>query len=230
MKACSAAVLAGLLLSIVAGCASEPPPLDLRPVPVSPAQAAPRVAGALPERIDGTAVPPPTLRETTPPGVFEVLSVQTFQVTDGLYEFETFAVTEEEVIQIGTGFGGPGIIAFRPVDADDDGNPDLAYAFGSGQSIKRFGVALLDRPGYRPPRVGEFADPATRPAPPAMRVREIDFFYRDPIELRGGDGAIEVWDPARNTRLGRLVGRGGRMTMEVEPDLPRFVRQRIQRR
>ncbi len=91
------------------------------------------------------------LEETTPDGLFDEMGVQTFRVRDEpdeLYAFETFAVTDEEVVPVGSGAGGPGITAFTIADADGDGRADLLYVSGSGRSIKSYDAGSIDRPGF----------------------------------------------------------------------------------
>ena len=223
-----------LLAAILAGCAATPE----EPEPIVVERLAPAAAAAAIRPLaDGDLA---AVRETTPPGLFERLAVQTFQVSDGPGEFETYAlapppggVGEAQVVRLGTAFGGPGITGYFPADVDRNGEPDLAYAYGSGQyaSAKRYNVGLLDRPGYRPPDPAAL-DPTTLPAPARLRSRDLDFAYRDPISLRAGEGVdggrVEVWDQARGVRLGTLsAAPGGRPTFDLAPDLPPHVRKRL---
>ena len=219
------------LALVLAGCASTPE----EPEPIVVERLGPAAAAnAIRPLADGDLN---AVRETTPPGLFERLAVQTFQVSDGPGEFETYAlapppggVGEAQAVRLGTAFGGPGVTGYFPADVDRNGEPDLAFAYGSGQyaSAKRYNVGLLDRPGYRPPNPAAL-DPTTLPAPAQVRSRDVDFAYRDPIALRGDRGGrVEVWDEARGVRLGTLrAAPGGRPAFDLAPDLPPHVRKRL---
>jgi hypothetical protein len=217
-----------LAAAVVGGCASnEPKPLP-PPEPVSVDDARRKVAAAA--RQDGPAgdaFASYPIQETTPPRLFDELGVQTFRVTGGPAEYETFAVTDEQVLRLGSGFGGPGITAFSFEDADGDGAGDLLWAVGSGTGIKQYGVGLVDRPGFRPYDANDppfEADPTPRP----LRERKVALRYRDAVELRRNDaGQMEVWDSGRKVRLGRLRVIGDMATFEAESDLPPEVRRRF---
>ena len=223
-------LFAALLVGCVAlvGCAAgDPEPAPLGPFRVDDAEAADRIGRVLAaDRLGGEQAVVPRLRETTPPGLFDAIAVQTFQVVSGPDRYETFAVTRDEIARLGTGLGGPGVMEFRPSDADADGEPDVAFLYGSGSRQKRYNLGLLDRPGYRPPDPASL-DPATLPAPARLRVRDVDFSYRDPVVLRDDAGRLAVVDPARGVTLGVLRSRGGDLAFETADDLPRYVRQRL---
>ena len=208
------------------GCTGGPSAADLAPQRQSLSAAQPRIAADL-ERKRPTAVSFVTVPvvETTPDGLWEAMAVQTFNVTGDMHQYESFAVTEGDVEQLGSGFGGPGIIEYQLVDADRDGTRELAFVVGSGTGVKRYTVGLLDRPQYEP--VDPANPPATKPAPAPMRQRAVRVSYRDPLTLKETAAGVEVWDPARQTRIGRITGGGGAVRFEPEANLPRIVRQRV---
>lgn len=151
--------------------------------------------------------------ESTPPGVWEALYLQTFRVTDGLFEYETYALTLDEVAQLGAGLRGPGVVDFALGDVDRDDEPDLAFASGSRSGLTRFGIGVIDRP----------VDNVRG----ALRQRRVPFSYRDPVRFGQSERGLEVWDVNRDIRLGRLVPAGARVRFMPESDLPRSVRERF---
>ncbi|MEM1011024.1 MAG: hypothetical protein AAGI46_02245 [Planctomycetota bacterium] len=225
-------VLVAGLASLVglAGCSSEPdvaPP----PTPQSVEGARARLITQLEDQGGGTLFLLP-LEETTPDGVFENLGLQTFRVKDEpgeVFAYETFAVTSDDAIQVGSGSGGPGITSFTLADADGDGELDLVYVTGSGRGIKSYDAGAIDRPGFVPydPANPPLADQPVARTP--LRSRPVALGYRDPIELRpvaSGNG-FDVWDPGRRVRLGRLVFREESADFVVADGLPRNVQQRF---
>ncbi len=221
-----------LLLLIVGGftfgCAKEPaPPRAPRPLTVDQARA--KMVEAVRDQGGGTLFLMP-VEETTPAGVFDEMGVQTFRVLDEPDEpfaFETFAVTDEEVVQVGSGLGGPGITSMTMTDVDGDGRPDLLYVAGSGRRIKSFNAGAVDRPGFekfdptRPVVEGEVQQP--RP----LRRRDVALDYRDPIELRQSPSGLEVWDSGRNVKLGVLEMRDDGANFVAADDLPTAVKRRF---
>lgn len=73
---------------------------------------------------------------------FENLVVQIFRVTDGPFARETFLISGETVLQLGTAFGGEGVTSLRVSDLNQDGSAELlfTYSFGSGIHQSRIGM------------------------------------------------------------------------------------------
>ncbi|MEL7239745.1 MAG: hypothetical protein AAGK78_12870 [Planctomycetota bacterium] len=190
-----------------------------------PGAAAAKVSGSIQQRTpNASAVAGLRLEETTPAGLYEALGVQTFQVSDGLYQFETYAVTGDDTRQLGTAIDGPGMTDMLLADADGNGQPDLSFAVGGGRGLKQYTVGVVDRPGY----VAE-TEAVTRPNL-KLRVREAPLIYRDPIDLREEGGLVEVWDQKRAVRLGTLRVSADalrRIEFVPAPDLEPKVRRRF---
>lgn len=171
------------------------------------------IGQALPETFSGDD-PAPDVRETTPKGLFEALATQTFRLQSGDRANDTWAVTTTgEAASLGTGYGGPGIVAFHLGDIDANGAPDLAYASGSGSGIIRYEVGIYDRPG----------DPL-RAAP---RTRRVPLSYRNPLTFRSAAGGLEVWDAHRNQKVGLITAAGEELRFTPATPLPQGVRERL---
>ena len=217
-----------MIACLVAGCASEPAVVE-GPRPLTTEAARQRLVEAMRAEGGGTLFQMP-IEETTPDGVYEKLGVQTFRVRDEpgeLYAYETFAVTDEEVTQVGSGLGGPGVTKFTMADADGDGRVDLLYVAGGGKRFKSFNAGAVDRPDFEPFDPAVPAAPAAPMTPRPLRKRDAALDYRDPIELRQAADGLDVWDPARDVRLGRLVMRADGADFVAADDLPPAVRRRF---
>lgn len=212
---------AGMALLGAVGCAG-PSASEQGPTRLPETIAVERVANALNANRSLTSVP---LRETTPEGLWEGIATQTFRITDDFYEDESFALTNTETVQLGSGYGGPGIVFTLVEDLDGDGKVDLGYVTGSGSGVKRYNIGVLDRPGYSPAN-SETNQPAVTAS---LRQRGVDFEYRDPVELRVTGGRVEVYDPARRVLLGTLRLTDDAAVFEPARDLPLHVRRRFLR-
>lgn len=222
----SVAALVVTVACLAVGCAGDTKPKPPQRVVLTDAEV--RIVESLRKAGDGSTFLKLVLEETTPPDAFEQLGVQTFRVKEDLYEYETFAVTDEEVVQIGTGLGGPGITTFLLADADGDGKPDLAYVGGSGRGVKSYNAGVIDRPLFEPFDPAVVINPAIKPQPRHLRKRDAAFSYRDPIELRPSDeGGFDVYDPNKKVRLGHLKLVGDRADFEPADDLPSAVKRRF---
>jgi hypothetical protein len=194
------------------GCQASGDKADAMPARVTPPIAASRIGQALPDAVaarDRT----PAVRETTPAGLFDALATQTFRVEDGVRANDTFAVTADEAVSLGTGYGGPGIVAFHLGDIDGNGAPDLAYAYGSGSGITRFEVGIYDRPGD--PLRGQ------------VRTRRVPLSYRNPLRFQEVEGGLEVWDTHRNEKVGLITAAGDDLRFVPVIPLPQGVRERL---
>ena len=207
-------IAASGVVVVALSCQSSGSRTAKAPLPLSTTAAAALIEQSLAERSITTAPAEPiALRETTPDALFGALHTQTFRVTEGTYANDTFAVTEQAAVPLGTGFGGPGIVDAHVGDADSDGQPDLTFAYGSGSGIKRFEIGVYDRPGD-----GIRGEP---------RTRRVGFSYRDPVRFETADQRLEVWDNNRNLKLGDIVASGDRLIFRAKADLPRVVRERM---
>ena len=216
-----------LLLSaalLLAGCAGSKAPRQLLPSRVHASSASREIQAFERVRSPGLAqLEAPPVTETTPDGLWEAMRAQTFRVEEGLFAGESYAVARDSVVRLGAAYQGPGVIAMHLGDADFDGRPDLAYAAGSRSGIMRYGIGLVDRPGYEDPAPGE-----PLPADPAdLRHRAIAFTYRDPVRFESSAVGLEVWDELKNIRLGRLVAVGEQIRFLPDAELPRNVRERF---
>lgn len=194
------------------GCQASGDAADAPPTRVTLPVASSRIGQAIPNMIAGDDQTP-AVRETTPQGLFEALATQTFRVEEGIGANDTFAVTADEAVALGTGYGGPGIVAFHLGDVDGNGTPDLAYAFGSGSGIIRFEVGIYDRPD----------DPLRGQA----RTRRVPLSYRNPLQFREVDAGLEVWDANRNEKIGLISAAGDELRFVLTAPLPQGVRERL---
>lgn len=217
-------LLSAALLFPLAGCAGSQAPKQFLPTRASPVSAAREIQSFERVRSPGLAqLDPPPVTETTPEGLWEAMRAQTFRVDEGLFAGETYAVAGGSVVRLGAAYQGPGVIATHLGDADFDGEPDLAYAAGARSGLMRYGIGLVDRPGYQDPPPG-----APPPADPAdLRHRTIAFTYRDPVRFQASEVGLEVWDEMKNVRLGRLVAVGEQIRFLPDAELPRNVRERF---
>ena len=85
------------------------------------------------------------LVELSPPGAWELLGVQLFQVPIDapVQGCETFALRQGEVVRLGMGFGGMGVHSTLVTDVDGDLAPDLAFVYSSGSGRHRSQAGLL---------------------------------------------------------------------------------------
>jgi len=174
--------------TLAAGCASEPE-APVAPSPMPSGEAQRRIVQEM--RAQGVeAIYQFPLVETTPTRAFEEMGIQTFKVRDEpgeLYAFETFAVTDEEVRQVGSGLEGPGIESLTIADADGDAKPDLLWVAGGGRNFKTYGVGALDRPGFepfdpmKPPPALIQSRSSLRPLGPMGGVSTLPFFMRSSV-------------------------------------------------
>jgi hypothetical protein len=72
------------------------------------------------------------------------LGTQVFQVTGPVQNYETFAIRDKKVHQLGRGIGGQGVTSLCVADLNRDKRPELVYAYSWGSGIHRSHVAVLD--------------------------------------------------------------------------------------
>lgn len=202
-----------LLCCLSAGCAASGDNRAARPKRVSPDTASAQIAKAQPPSGSraGDAL---RVIESTPDGLFESLATQTFRLQTGINANDTYAVTADQAVQLGTGYDGPGIIGFHLGDIDRNGEPDVAYAFGSGSGVTRYEVGVYDRPGD-----------ALRGQ---SRTRRVPLSYRNPLRFEESDDGLEVWDQPRDELLGLIrADSSGELRFTPATPLSRGVRDRL---
>jgi hypothetical protein len=147
------------------------------------------------------------LSEITPPDVWQRMGAQLFKVTDGVRLAESYLIYQGQVAHLGNAFGGTGINSMVVTDLDQDGTPELVYAynFGSGIHQSSVGMAWIQ---YNQLMVQDVAD--------AQSIG--DFNYRGDITLMSGDGSLllqgqadAAQSSAQPVELGRLQIGNGRL-------------------
>jgi len=73
---------------------------------------------------------------------WETLRVQVFRVTEGVFAHESFLISGDSVLPLGTAIGGHGLTSLEIGDLDRDGSAELlfTYSFGSGIHQSRIGM------------------------------------------------------------------------------------------
>ena len=97
---------------------------------------------------------PLPLPELPVPEVWEHLPVQIFRVSDGPFAGETFLISNETVLRLGTAVGGRGVTSMRVADLDQDGSAELLFTYSSGSGIHHSRIAMV-APAYAEDRVYE---------------------------------------------------------------------------
>ena len=83
------------------------------------------------------------VKELTTDEVWKRMSVQVFQVTAGVRQYETFLVRgSKEVRPLGIGFGGSGVMSLCVADLDGDGKPEMVYTYSWGSGLHRSHAAV----------------------------------------------------------------------------------------
>lgn len=115
------------------------------------------------------------VEEITPDNAWETLLLQVYKVKEGVQVGEAYIIEREEVIHIGTAFGGPGVTNMVVSDLDSDGSPELLFTYGFGSGIHRM-------------RIGAYLHLYS-----GITVEECDIEYRGDIQLvKNEEGKIEV--------------------------------------
>lgn len=84
----------------------------------------------------------------------ETLPIQIFRVTDGPFARETFLISGETVLRLGTAFGGQGVTSIRVSDLDRDGSAELLFAYSFGSGIHQSWIGMY-APAYGDDRIYE---------------------------------------------------------------------------
>jgi hypothetical protein len=81
--------------------------------------------------------------DKTTDDVWKRMSLQVFQVAEGVRQYETFLIRGgKEVRPMGHGFGGWGVMSLCAADLDGDGKPELIYTYSWGSGRHRSHVAV----------------------------------------------------------------------------------------
>ena len=82
------------------------------------------------------------LLELSTDELWERLSAQLFQVTEGVREGSTYLLFDGSVEPLGESFGGHGVMSCCVTDLDADGSPELVYSYSWGSGIHRSQLAV----------------------------------------------------------------------------------------
>jgi hypothetical protein len=169
------------------------------------------------------------LTDLTTDVIWQRLSGQIFRMADGRWEGEVLFVKGQEVVQLGTSFGGLGATSFCVTDLDGDGKPELlfAYSWGSGAHRACLGILRPDRTPLTPVDLGIVF---WGPGPDA------EWLLRKPE--RSDDRQVDVLQASRQlagaallagTRLGtlRLHRPSGRVVMDQAEGLDPALKSRL---
>jgi hypothetical protein len=97
---------------------------------------------------------PLSMPELPVPEVWESLPIQIFRVTEGPFARETFLIDSETALRLGTAVGGQGVTSIRVGDLDQDGSPELLFAYSFGSGLHQSRIAMY-APAYAENRVYE---------------------------------------------------------------------------
>jgi hypothetical protein len=171
------------------------------------------------------------VKELTTDDLWKRMSIQVFQVADGVRQYETFLIRGgKEVRPLGRGLCGWGVMSLCVVDLDGDRKPALVYTYSWGMGFHRSHVAVFrEKDGKIWDAVVPFA------------------FMGDPSGLQGDlfakrldDGSVDIeigryqrqvnrWTNA--TRLGKLSisEKNGQLQADVaiRDDLPAELKQQV---
>jgi len=141
--------------------------------------------------------------ERTPPGCFEELRVQVYEVTEGVRQGHAFLVDAHGAVPLCGGFGGLGLHSCHVVDLDRDGASELVFAWSWGSGIHLTELGAVWREAGRFGRA-------------EGRVRYAGDLF---LELQGRS-EIEVWIGAHGTAPGEWTpeARFGRLVFTRSPE------------
>lgn len=153
------------------------------------------------------------LKDLTTDEIWNRLGVQVFQVSGDIYQYDTFLIRNRQVLPMGTGFGGMGVTSMIVTDLDQDGQPELLYAYSFGSGIHQSHLGL-----YSPALTGNSTIEAnTRYVDGDLLLVKVDD-QRVNIKAAGADPLVEaltIGHPA-------LVSEGGqaRLFLQLNANLP----------
>ena len=88
------------------------------------------------------------IQELTKPDLWQAVQWQVFRSRT---QFRTWVVKGTNVVEIGAGWGGPGVYEFTAVDLNRNGVPDIVNAYGTGSGMTTYHI-----------EVTELGDPVTK--------------------------------------------------------------------
>jgi len=159
--------------------------------------------------------------EKTPPGCFEELQVQVYEVTEGVRQGYAFLVDAYRATPLCGGFGGLGLHSCHVADLDRDGESELVFCWSWGSGIHRTELGAVWREGAGFGRA-------------EGRVR-----YAGDLFLESqGPSEVEVWigshgaEPGewtKDTRFGRLVFGRSPVGASLDVELAELSAEQIER-
>jgi len=94
------------------------------------------------------------VKDVTTDEIWQLMHIQVFRITDGIYANESFILNGEILVQMGTAFGGSGVTDMLVTDIYPDGNFELVFAYNFGSGIHQTHMAAY-LPNYDASRVLE---------------------------------------------------------------------------
>jgi hypothetical protein len=165
-----------------------------------------------------------SLEEVPVQEAWEQLQVQVFRVEEGFLAPESFLISGDTVLPLGTAVGGRGVMSLEIGDLDRDGSAELffTYSFGSGIHQSRIGM-------YAPAHDRNWVYEAT-----TGYLGDLALFKEDPSTV--GVRVVEADDAALTLRyrerlgvLAIMEGLDGqvKLLLQVAADLPDDVREKL---
>ncbi|MGD2147085.1 MAG: hypothetical protein PVH41_10355, partial [Anaerolineae bacterium] len=163
------------------------------------------------------------VEEVPVPDAWELMQVQVFRVTGEAFARDSFLISGDMVLPLGTAIGGQGLTSLVIGDLDRDGRAELlfAYSYGSGIHQSRIGMYA---PAYGEDRTHEAA---------IAYLGDMSLFKEDVSSV--GVSVVESHAPTLTLRyldtLGYLAIQGqvgqAELVLQVAEDLPDDVRQNL---
>jgi len=94
------------------------------------------------------------VEDVTKDEIWQLMHIQVFRITDGIYANESFILNGEILVQMGTAFGGSGVTDMLVTDLYPDGNFELIFAYNFGSGIHQTHMAAY-MPNYDASRIIE---------------------------------------------------------------------------
>jgi len=125
------------------------------PVRWTPAEAAEMIRGYLqsqkPDLNPDFRLP---LEELPMHEAWEYMRVQVFRITEGTFVNESFLISGDTMLRLGTAVGGPGLTSMEVSDLDRDGGAELLFTYGFGSGIHQSRIGMY-APAYDKNRIYE---------------------------------------------------------------------------